>query len=754
MVKRPSSDPPEATLVQSLAELFDADWYRTSYPDVVAAEIEPITHFIRHGLAEKRNPNPFFDSAWYLERYPDAGAHGTYPLIHYLQTGAAELRDPHPRFAAAWYADRYPDATGNPLLYHITVGRARGYPTQKPATIPSLQAAQPESEEAHLIRSMEGFFDAAWYSVHYPDAAAADVAPITHFIRYGLAEHRDPNSFFDSQWYLEHNPDVGVSGLHPLLHYLQSGARELRNPHPDFDAAWYASQHPEAAANPLLYHIRTGHPLGYSTEKPFDIQAYLPSGLAAPALPPRLVVDVVIPVYRGLEETRRCIDSVLAARAKPLGRIIVVEDRSPDPDLVAWLLDLAAQGTITLFRNPRNLGFVGSVNRGMQEAGNRDVVLLNSDTEVPPLGDSPAGTASNWLARLAAQAYATPNTATVSPLSNNATICGWPDNIGGPIAFDHDLAQVDAACRTVNAGRFVAAPTTVGFCMYIRRKALREIGLFDTERFTVGYGEENDFCLRASVQGWQHRIACDTFVYHEGSVSFAARATKLAARAMKLLLERYPDYQRDIARHVALGDITPYRFALTAALFRQSGLPVILAVSHGLGGGVGQHIDTLVRRFRETARFLLLEATDRGAVLSIPALPGHPSAVFPAKRLDELAELLRSMGISRVHIHHLLAMDLDIRALIHQLQVPFDVTVHDYFGICPQINLLPWRHSLYCGEPDIAGCNACIARRASHGARDILTWRADHAWQFDQAARVLCPSQDVLARVQRYHPRR
>jgi GT2 family glycosyltransferase len=111
--------------------------------------------------------------------------------------------------------------------------------------------------------------------------------------------------------------------------------------------------------------------------------------------------------------------------------------------------------------------------------------------------------------------------------------------------------------------------------MYIRRKALKQAGLFDTERFTVGYGEENDFCLRSAALGWKHRIACDTFVYHKGSVSFAGRANKLAARAMKLLMERYPTYQRDIARYVALGDITPFRFALTAALFRQSGMPVI-----------------------------------------------------------------------------------------------------------------------------------------------------------------------------------
>jgi GT2 family glycosyltransferase len=603
--------------------------------------------------------------------------------------------------------------------------------------------AWPEKEdprETELRRLMEGFVDAAWYRTRYPDVVADGHESLRHFIRYGLPEKRDPNPFFDSAWYTEHYPDVSAGGMHPLLHYLQAGSWELRNPHPNFDAAWYAGQHPEAVANPLLYHVKTGRALGFPTEKPVDIRDYLPSGLAPPPLPRRAVVDVIIPVYRGLEETRRCIASVLADTAKPLGRVIVVDDCSPEPELSAWLQELAAKRQIHLVRNPRNVGFVASVNRGMEEAGSHDVVLLNSDTEVP-LG---------WLSRLTAQAYLKPRIATVSPFSNNATICGYPDNAGGPIAFGQDLANIDETCRTINAGRWVDVPTTVGFCMYIRRKALDEVGTFDAERFTLGYGEENDFCLRATALGWEHRLACDTFVYHRGAVSFGDRAKALGQRAMKLILERYPTYLADIARHADLGEVVPFRFAVTAALFRQSKLPVILMVAHELGGGVRRHVDSLVARFSDRVRFLLLESTDRGAVLSVPSLPHHPSLSLPKERLGDLVLMLRSMNVSRLHIHHLLGMDMDIRALIHRLGVPFDVTVHDYYSICPQINLLPWRHSLYCGEPDIAGCNACIAHRASHGARDIVTWRTELEWQFKEAARVFCPSVDVLSRLQRH----
>jgi hypothetical protein len=195
-------------------------------------------------------------------------------------------------------------------------------------------------EEAAVAQAMEGFFDADWYLQRNPDILASDLSPITHFIRHGLGEWRDPNPFFDSNWYVEHYPDVSAGGIHPLLHYLQAGAAELRNPHPNFDAVWYADQHPEAAGNPLLYHVRIGQAHGYPTARPIRIEDYLPSSCPAPLPPARIIVDVVIPVHRGLTETRRCIDSVLADPGKPLGRVIVVEDQSPDPELVAWLLGM------------------------------------------------------------------------------------------------------------------------------------------------------------------------------------------------------------------------------------------------------------------------------------------------------------------------------------------------------------------------------------------------------------------------------
>ena len=593
---------------------------------------------------------------------------------------------------------------------------------------------------ADLGEALGGFFDSAWYISRYPDVAGSGVDPLHHFVNYGAAEGRDPNRFFDSAWYVTHYSDVANAGQHPLLHYLQMGAAELRNPHPRFDAAYYVDQHPEAAANPLLYHLRFGIARGWLTEKPIAISDYLPTNAASPTAPTDVEIDIIIPVYRGLVETRRCIESVLADPHRPPGKVIVVDDRSPEPKLSTWLDRLATAGRIELVRNRRNRGFVASVNIGIESAAKHDVALLNSDTEVP----------AGWLARLAGHAYATPRVASVSPFSNNATICGYPSTASSPPAFGLGVEALDAACRSVNGGRSVELPTTVGFCMYIRRAALADVGLFDAATFGRGYGEENDFCLRAGARGWHHLLACDTYVYHKGSVSFGASASAAARRGTDILMERYPQYARLVAQHVKLDVAGPARFAITMDLFRRSGLPTILMLAHDLGGGVGRHIDELVERTDGQANCLLLESTDRGAALSVPALPGHPQLALPAERLGDLALVLQSARVTRAHIHHLMSMDVDVRSLIHRLGIPFDVTVHDYFAICPQVNLLPWMTGNYCGEPQPAQCNACIADRPSYGSRDIMSWRRGNAWQFLEAERVICPSEDVRKRLARY----
>lgn len=471
------------------------------------------------------------------------------------------------------------------------------------------------------------------------------------------------------------------------------------------------------------------------------IDPYLPSPAADWPVPDTVAVAVVIPVYRGLEETKRCLESVLAHRGRVPVEVLVVDDCSPEPEIRVWLDRLAARGEITLLRNESNRGFVASVNRGMREAGVRDVVLLNSDTEVP----------GNWLERLVGHAYSGERIGSVTPLSNNATICSWPALPGGPLPAGVSLAAIDAACHAANRGRQVEIPTAVGFCMYIRRDCLDAVGPFDEAAFGRGYGEENDFCMRAQAAGWKHLLACDTFVYHVGETSFGKDSPHRSA-AWEVLTRRHPAYPAAVARHVAADEAAPARLAAAAALFKAAPEPVVLLVTHALGGGTDRHIGDLLATVGPRVNFLRLEPGQGGVRLSAPGLPGLPSIEFHPEGVLQLAELLGSFGIDRVHVHHWLGLGMDLRHLIDALGVPFDLTVHDYFSICPRINLLRSPDTGYCGEPGPGDCNACIAARFEHGLTDITEWRGRAAWLLNEAERVICPSEDARRRMSRYAP--
>jgi GT2 family glycosyltransferase/glycosyltransferase involved in cell wall biosynthesis len=459
------------------------------------------------------------------------------------------------------------------------------------------------------------------------------------------------------------------------------------------------------------------------------------------AVPDR-AIDVVIPAYKGVGETEACIASVLSSQSLARFRIVVINDHSPEPELTNSLRRLASDQKIVLIENPINRGFVRSANAGMA-AGDNDVVLLNSDTLV----------FDGWLDRLAACAYSEKRTGTVTPFSNNATICSYPvfcaDN---RLPSDFDLATLDADFANVNRGRSIDIPTAVGFCMYIRRDCLQETGLFDAESFGLGYGEENDFCMRAAAKGWAHKLACDVFVHHAGGVSFGDSSARQQS-AMRILIKKHPTYLQLVQKHVQANPGNGYRVAVTAHRLRQYGKRVFLSIVHPLGGGLAQHARDLAASTAKDVVWLNLRPMGSGGLVLECDREGYQFSITFEPRLeyDLLAAVLKACGVERIHIHHLMGHDADLRRLVRDLQIPFDFTLHDYFTICPQVTLTD-EHGRYCGEPDEGACNRCMARRPAPGnVADISVWRAKYAWVLTEAERVIAPSVDVEVRIRKYY---
>ncbi len=106
-----------------------------------------------------------------------------------------------------------------------------------------------------------GLVDERWYKETYPDVANGGLDPVSHYVDYGAAEGRDPNSHFSTRWYLNNYPDVRETGINPLLHYLLHGAQEGRRVGPAFDTAYYLAHNTDVDGgqiNPLVHYLRSG----------------------------------------------------------------------------------------------------------------------------------------------------------------------------------------------------------------------------------------------------------------------------------------------------------------------------------------------------------------------------------------------------------------------------------------------------------------------------------------------------------------
>ncbi|MEO6565392.1 MAG: glycosyltransferase family 2 protein, partial [Casimicrobiaceae bacterium] len=256
---------------------------------------------------------------------------------------------------------------------------------------------------------------------------------------------------------------------------------------------------------------------------------------------PHFVIDVVVPVYNAPEDLRLCVASVLA-NLRPDVRLVIIDDASPNPGVATYFEELRARAhpQVVLLRNEVNLGFTGTANRGMG-LSRADVILLNSDTIVT----------AGWLDALMHGAATDPRIGTITPFSNNAEICSFPDFCvanAWPAAANPDA--VATAMLAAAVPTYPDLPTGVGFCMFVRRALLDAIGELDAV-FGLGYGEENDFCLRAAAAGWRNVLADNAFVVHTGGRSFEGQKAWLGPRNMVLLLERHPHYLEMVQAYIA-----------------------------------------------------------------------------------------------------------------------------------------------------------------------------------------------------------
>lgn len=315
--------------------LFDADLYLNKNPDVEAACVNPLAHYIIFGWREQREPNVLFQSAWYWCEHTDVLAGGLSPLAHYVRYGAADGRQPHPLFDRAYYLKENPDVGASSMddyVHYITSGRFDGrFPHAKIEAIAHRTGLDAQSVVEALVpvgREAPPAMLGAW-----------PPSPIDGYALPETLRRLIGQEFKASQV--------------PLYRYLMSVISK------------YADR-PE------------GFPESQECAGLIDRIAGLAKGSAAGG---DVEISVIIPAYNNLLYTLTAIVSVLEAGGSRPFEIIVADDSSTDttPDVIGKF-----NGSIRLQRSSSNLGFLRNCNAAAETASGGVLVFLNNDVLVLP----------------------------------------------------------------------------------------------------------------------------------------------------------------------------------------------------------------------------------------------------------------------------------------------------------------------------------------------------------------------------------
>ena len=255
--------------------------------------------------------------------------------------------------------------------------------------------------------------------------------------------------------------------------------------------------------------------------------------------------NIIVPVY---DDWRSIKENIISLKTHYAGdksvEVYYVNDCGPNVDIIENRIKTLIRGISNFYyvRNEENLGFVKNCNNAVfniVKNKKSDIILLNSDAKATP----------GFKEELLRILHSENDICAVSPRGNNATV--WSVPTDGSLSHKPKKSYKLWSKLKNHLPEKYISPTIHGFCVAIRRETIDEIGLFD-EVYGRGYGEENDFTMKARKAGWKCAIANHAFVFHKGARSFGTKDREsLSSKNEKILLKRYPDYNKLVSQYVA-----------------------------------------------------------------------------------------------------------------------------------------------------------------------------------------------------------
>ena len=585
-----------------------------------------------------------FDEKYYLNKYPEVKKSGINPLLHYILIGNQDGDLPSKKyetiynsltnskmFDEKYYLEKYPEVKKlgiDPISHYILIGNQVGnLPSQTFETI-------------YNSLNNSKMFDEKYYLKNYPEVKNSGISPILQYITIGYKEGKNPSAKFDGNYYFETNNDVRMSHFNPLVHYISYGENEgriIKSSAEDYKFTKYSDK---------------------------DIDNIL-SVLGSE-------ISIILYIDDDFEDAESSIDSIIQ-NTKINYELIIIDDNNSDNRIKTLLNNLDTNKNVKIIRNTIRLGFLKSVN-SILEKSEEDVIILKSGVRVTV----------HWLQKLLVAAYSNEKIGVVSPLSDSVKFL---EDILSKNTRLQNLKPDEISYLIENISEHIKPEISHPneSCIYIKKETINSVGLFNEDIIDLKKAKKS-FFDRVLDNEWKIIIDDSTYVYQD-EYSFDNDWNKKLESSFQIK---------------ELKEIIGVRADnLNLMVPKKRVLHILHENVHGLTGGTSKTTMDIIEEIDDqfecyilvsSVKELILWKKEHKRIIKLKTWNTKSqwglNKFYIGEYKNLYFQILIALNIDLVHIQHLIGHTFDLPIVAKNLGIPSILSLHDFYYICPTIQLL------------------------------------------------------------------
>lgn len=227
--------------------------------------------------------------------------------------------------------------------------------------------------------------------------------------------------------------------------------------------------------------------------------------------PPPLV-SIIVPTHNAARLLRTCVGSIFARTEYPRFEVLIVNNRSDDPETLRLFDELGAEEDVRVIAYDAPFNFSAINNAAVRQAKGAVLCFLNNDIEV---------ITGRWLDEMVSQALR-PEIGAVGAMlyypNNTIQHAGVILGLGGVAnhAFLHYPHGTDGYMNRARLAQNYSAVTAA--CLVVRRAVFEQVGGFNETDLAVAFNDI-DLCLRIRAAGYRNLWTPFAELYHHESAS-------------------------------------------------------------------------------------------------------------------------------------------------------------------------------------------------------------------------------------------